>query len=181
MIKFVNSLVSACILISQLDVILDAALLYVVIMTHSYCTQMRQKYKRQRTEGGSREATTLSKLASFSSKLKQAVHKSPSTAASAADDSRAAGDSAQASAKDESYHGQVTEGLLYEGEDSGDEGIRAFAGKLQFRKHIDDAYRNGATGADGRSASDYTMIDPRKQQQQQQQQSKHTGGSSARR
>jgi hypothetical protein len=140
---------------------------------------MRQKYRRQRTEGGSREASTLSKLAAFSSKLKQVVHKAPST-----DDSVAAdADSAQAvaAARDESYHGQVTEGLLYEGEDSGDEGIGAFAGKLQFRKHIDDAYRNGATGADGRSASDYTMIDPRKQQQQQQRQqySKHSGGSSS--
>jgi hypothetical protein len=146
---------------------------------------MRQKYKRQRTEGGSREATTLSKLASFSSKLQQAVHKPPPTAASAAadSDSTAAGDSAQTAAKDESYHGQVTEGLLYEGEDSGDEGITAFAGKLQFRKHIDDAYRNGATGADGRSASDYTMIDPRKQQQQQQQSkySSSSGNSSTRR
>jgi hypothetical protein len=154
------------------------------MMTHYCCTQMRQKYKRQRTEGGSREATTLSKLASFSSKLKQAVHKPTSTAASAAaDNSTATGDSAQASAQDESYHGQVTEGLLYEGEDSGDEGITAFAGKLQFRKHIDDAYRNGATGADGRSASDYTMIDPRKQQQQQQQSkySSSSGNSSTRR
>jgi hypothetical protein len=38
--------------------------------------------------------------------------------------------------------------LLYEGKDNDDEGITAFAGKPQFEKYINDAYRKGPTSAD---------------------------------
>ncbi len=34
-------------------------------------------------------------------------------------------------------------------------------GKLKFRKHIDDYYRNMGMGGDGRSQDDYRVVDPR--------------------
>ncbi len=67
----------------------------------------------------------------------------------------------------ESYHGQVLE------QDSGDEGVADrgadenlsdwHLGKLKFKKHIDDKYRMNSAGggSDGRSADDYTVVDPR--------------------
>ncbi len=36
-----------------------------------------------------------------------------------------------------------------------------FSGKLKFRKHIDDAYRN--TSSDNRKIEDYEVVDPRHQ------------------
>ncbi|CAM9946427.1 unnamed protein product, partial [Hapterophycus canaliculatus] len=67
----------------------------------------------------------------------------------------------------EAYHGQVTEGNLYEGDDDADDGENWFTGPLKFKRHIDDDLRKGS---DGRRADDYAVIDPLKQQQQQPQQ-----------
>ncbi|CAN0528468.1 unnamed protein product, partial [Ectocarpus sp. 12 AP-2014] len=54
--------------------------------------------------------------------------------------------------KVEAYHGQVTEGKLYEGEDDADDGENWFTGPLKFKRHIDDDLRKGS---DGRRADDY--------------------------
>lgn len=62
--------------------------------------------------------------------------------------------------KAEAYHGQVTEGKLYEGEDDADDGENWFSGPLKFKRHIDDDLRKGS---DGRRADDYAVIDPLKQ------------------
>ncbi len=67
----------------------------------------------------------------------------------------------------ESYHGQVLE------RDSDDEGQGGreesladwHVGKLRFKKHIDDKYRMGVTGSDGRNMDDYTVCDPRSERQ----------------
>lgn len=58
----------------------------------------------------------------------------------------------------EAYHGQVTEGKLYEGEDDADDAEDWFTGPLKFKRHIDDELR----GSDGRMADDYAVIDPMK-------------------
>ncbi|CAN0003873.1 unnamed protein product, partial [Discosporangium mesarthrocarpum] len=57
----------------------------------------------------------------------------------------------------EAYHGQVTEGRLYEGDEGSDEDGDWFSGRLKFRRHIDDDLR---LGSDGRKLDDYTVIDP---------------------
>lgn len=59
----------------------------------------------------------------------------------------------------DAYHGQVTEGKLYEGEDDADDGENWFTGPLKFKRHIDDDLRKGS---DGRRADDYAVIDPLK-------------------
>jgi hypothetical protein len=53
----------------------------------------------------------------------------------------------------EAYHGQVLEDTL-DGDDDDADDRAWFAGKLKFKKHIDDAYRGG----DGRKADDYVTI-----------------------
>ncbi|KAG5179623.1 cyclophilin-type peptidyl-prolyl cis-trans isomerase [Tribonema minus] len=115
--------------------------------------QMRQKYKRHKgAESGSRETDTMAKLAAFSKKIR-IQH-----GARAHDDEQLAKERKE----EEAYHGQVTEGALYEGEDSGDEAKAWFSAPLKFKgaKHIDDGLRAGtaATGSDGRKASDYTVL-----------------------
>ena len=62
------------------------------------------------------------------------------------------------------YHGQVLE--KDSDHDSGSD-TEWHAVKLKFKKHVDDGYRNkvaadSATGADGRLANDYAVLDPRK-------------------
>lgn len=55
------------------------------------------------------------------------------------------------------YSGQITDkGML--GDDSEDEGEDWFAGKLKFKRHIDDTFR---VGGDGRDVDDYVTIDSR--------------------
>jgi hypothetical protein len=69
------------------------------------------------------------------------------------------------------YSGQILEqadddddNRLDGGEGGEGEGVW-FDGKLKFKKHIDDQYRNathGVSGSDGRNAEDYSVADPRK-------------------
>lgn len=55
------------------------------------------------------------------------------------------------------YHGQVLEGS--DGEVDRDEDLQGWhSGKLKFKKHVDDSFRNGA---DGRSIDDYSHVDMR--------------------
>lgn len=73
----------------------------------------------------------------------------------------------------EAYHGQVTEGKLYEGEDDADDGHNWFSGPLKFKRHIDDDLRKGS---DGRRADDYTVFDPLKQMGAGSGNGAHSGG-----
>lgn len=60
----------------------------------------------------------------------------------------------------EAYSGQVLDHDSGSDEDIGNqEDLSWVAGKLKFRKHVDDRYRN--TGGDGRNMDDYKVIDPR--------------------
>lgn len=55
----------------------------------------------------------------------------------------------------EFYHGQILEN------NDVDEDLRDWhAGKLKFKKHIDDQFRNNL-GSDGRKLDDYEVIDSR--------------------
>eukprot|EP00752_Nemacystus_decipiens_P004159 g3805.t1 len=108
--------------------------------------QMRAKYKKRRKEAGTREDSTMAKLAAFTSTIRGTKKR--------------AGKEAKVEEKAEAYHGQVTEGKLYEGEDDADDGGNWFTGPLKFKRHIDDDLRKGS---DGRRADDYAVIDPLKQ------------------
>ncbi|CAM9171691.1 unnamed protein product [Chrysoparadoxa australica] len=103
--------------------------------------QMRASFKRKRKATGGREEDTLAKLAAFSKKIKEQKSRAPKE---------------EKPKETEEYHGQVTEVGLYEGDSSGDE-KDWFSGPLKFKKHIDDNFR---MAADGRDASDYSVIDP---------------------
>jgi hypothetical protein len=86
--------------------------------------QQRQKYKKKAAEHGDRQEDTLSKLQAFQSSFldrKKRAKPQPSSA--------------------ESYYGQVLE------DDDGDDDDNHdwFAGKLKFKKHIDDKYRHAGT------------------------------------
>lgn len=61
----------------------------------------------------------------------------------------------------EVYHGQLLERDDSDVEEDGLDGW--YAGKLKFRKHIDDRYRlgTGRVGGDGRNEDDYVVLDPR--------------------
>lgn len=62
----------------------------------------------------------------------------------------------------EIYHGQVLEkDSDDEGEDDKVKGKDWFAGKLKFKKHIDDQYRNGQQRDDGLEVIDPRQIDRR--------------------
>ncbi|CAB1109036.1 unnamed protein product [Ectocarpus sp. CCAP 1310/34] len=111
--------------------------------------QMRAKYKKRRKEAGTREDSTMAKLAAFTSTMRTSKK-------------RAKTEDKAEEKKVEAYHGQVTEGKLYEGEDDADDGENWFTGPLKFKRHIDDDLRKGS---DGRRADDYAVIDPLKQQQ----------------
>eukprot|EP00903_Cladosiphon_okamuranus_P012065 g11326.t2 len=110
--------------------------------------QMRAKYKKRRKEAGTREDSTMAKLAAFTSTIRTTKNK------------KRVGKEDTAEEKAEAYHGQVTEGKLYEGEDDADDGENWFTGPLKFKRHIDDDLRKGS---DGRRADDYAVIDPLKQ------------------
>ncbi len=89
---------------------------------------------------------TLRKLRDFTSSLKQEKQSSVPLPAPVEP------------AVSESYHGQVME----RDSDHEDEDPTAWhLGKLKFKKHIDDQYRNGTAG-DGRNSDDYVVIDTRK-------------------
>ncbi len=117
----------------------------------------------------------MKKLMKFTSKIQEEKTTKASAAASvtAADGERG---SAAAARAQEAYHGQVLErddDEEREGEGEGEGGEKWHTGKLKFRKHIDDAYRNASTstsaststtearGGDGRRMSDYVVSDPR--------------------
>ena len=65
------------------------------------------------------------------------------------------------SSNQEGYHGQILE----KGSDDESETADSewFQGKLKFRKHVDDSYRNRVLPAagDGRFADDYAVVDMR--------------------
>ncbi|CAM9249133.1 unnamed protein product [Choristocarpus tenellus] len=110
--------------------------------------QMRAKYKKRRREAGEREDSTMAKLASFTSSIRDSRKRKAT---------EEKGKSSKRTEK-EAYHGQVTEGMLYEGDES--DGENWFSGSLKFKKHIDDNLR---MGSDGRKTDDYAVIDPLKQ------------------
>ncbi|CAM9619133.1 unnamed protein product, partial [Scytosiphon promiscuus] len=127
--------------------------------------QMRAKYKKRRKEAGTREDSTMAKLAAFTS-LAGPVRRDETGS------KRVPDHDTQQTSQVEAYHGQVTEGKLYEGDDDADNGEDWFTGPLKFKRHIDDDLRKGS---DGRRADDYAVIDPLKQPQQQQQQQRRGG------
>jgi hypothetical protein len=105
--------------------------------------QRRQKYIKRKREFGERSEETFEKLKKFTSDFRTAKSTQPPATA----------------VEVEAYHGQVLE----KSEESDDEDLSNWnSGKLKFKKHIDDKFRNGQQlGGDGRSAVDYDVIDPR--------------------
>ena len=103
--------------------------------------QNRQKHLRRKNEFGDRANETMSKLQQFRSKLKEEKQGVRSE-----------------EREKESYHGQVVEG----GDDAELAGSAAWhTGALKFRKHIDDAYRNGSRKDD---VNDYVVINPKERE-----------------
>lgn len=109
----------------------------------SHLEQRRQKYIKRKREFGERSEETFEKLKKFTSEFRRAKSSQPLTTLVEA----------------EVYHGQVLE----KSEESDDDDLSNWnSGKLKFKKHIDDKFRNGQQlGGDGRSAVDYDVIDPR--------------------
>lgn len=106
----------------------------------SLTEQNRQKHLKRKSDFGDRASDTLSRLQQFRSKLKVEKHGARGEQAKEGDG--------------EGYHGQVLEGR-----DEGEAAGGAWhAGPLKFRKHIDDAYRNGSRRDD---VNDYVVIDPK--------------------
>ncbi len=114
----------------------------------SYLIFFGARYAKRKNEFGAREAETLARLSAFQQKVREekvseaAVEAAPVT-------------------EPVSYHGQVLEqDSDAEEEPTGDKAVREpawHAGKLRFRKHIDDQYRLGNAGP----ADDYMVLDSR--------------------
>lgn len=97
-------------------------------------------------------------------KFKEALHSkktAPNVLESHGNTLNEAPKSITATKEEEGYHGQVLEKDSDEESETGDN--EWFAGKLKFRKHVDDSYRNRILPAagDGRFADDYAVVDTR--------------------
>lgn len=91
--------------------------------------QMRQKYLKRKQAHGSREEETLAKLSLFTDGMKKSKSASKRTV--------------QVVHQEACYHGQVLERGSSSDEEGDEEGGDVWHdGKLKFRKHIDDKYRN---------------------------------------
>jgi len=101
--------------------------------------QRRQKYIKRKNEFGNRQDDTLAKLAKFSNKLKE--------------EKKSSSNNDHIESTGVVYNGQVLERDIFEGDD--DDGNSWHAGKLKFKKHIDDSYRNKET------LDNWETIDPR--------------------
>ena len=110
--------------------------------------QQRQKYLKRKREHGDRSNETYAKLQEFTAAMrsgKAIVDKD--------------GGTKEKKEEKEHYRGQVLEK-----DGSDDEDLTDWhSGKLKFKKHIDDKFREGvAAGGDGRHAYDYEVLDPKK-------------------
>eukprot|EP01033_Poteriospumella_lacustris_P011230 gene11230-7985_t len=102
--------------------------------------QRRQKYMQRKAVHGHREDDTLSKLDAFKKTLQASKPEGK-------DEARAAV---------ESYHGQVLEANSDEEENLSD----WCSGKLKFKRHVDDRYRQGG---DKFRVEEYEVVDPKAQ------------------
>lgn len=105
--------------------------------------RQRQQYLKRKTDHGDREQETLAKLMKFTASLKgKSVQSDPGTAPKGREG--------------ETYRGQV---LQRDSDDDEDVNQKTWKDnkKLTFRSHIDDKFRGG----DGRTASDYVVLDAR--------------------
>lgn len=103
--------------------------------------QRRQKYLQRKAVSSDREGSTLSKLEEFKKGLKSS--KSVETK--------------ETTKQTESYHGQI----LDNNSDEDDANMNDwYVGKLKFRKHVDDQYRQGSENF---RVEEYDVVDTRKQ------------------
>lgn len=142
--------------------------------------QRRQKFLKRKKDFGDRQDDTLSRLSAFTSSLRAtkktdkpgeegggSVRKglvervqADTGAARWGEEAVKKGEETSIGNLPETYSGQVLEkGYDDAGDDDGDDdGAAWYAGKLKFKKHIDDQYR---MGGDGRRMDDYEVIDSR--------------------
>ncbi len=106
--------------------------------------QRRQKYLQRKAVSSDREENTLNKLDEFKKGLKSSK-------------SKPALESNESTKQTESYHGQILE----HNSDEDDANMNDwYVGKLKFRKHVDDQYRQGS---DKFRVEEYDVVDTRKQ------------------
>lgn len=113
---------------------------YGPFMTLSYVVLMYCRYMQRKAVHGHREDDTLSKLDAFKKTLQASKPEGK-------DEARAAV---------ESYHGQVLEANSDEEENLSD----WCSGKLKFKHHVDDRYRQGG---DKFRVEEYEVVDPKAQ------------------
>jgi len=119
--------------------------------------------KRTNKDIRNREEDTLSRLAAFQNTLKSFKQGQPATNVSTIRASNAASfnystTTTTTTSNGESYHGQI----LQDDEGQDDEGNAPdwFIGKLKFRRHTDELFRDSTEG--GNSTDDYITLDDKK-------------------
>lgn len=113
----------------------------------------RNKYLQNKKEYGNRQDETLTKLNMFTKKIKS--EKTPLVLQTNANERNK--QVTQNNQEPDFYHGQILEN---DDSDEDQDGVKWHNGKLKFKRHIDDKYRQKLAG-DGRRGDDYVVLDPR--------------------